>query len=229
MLFRSLFLCFPVTIDIVEKNCIIIHLMDVDRKKWIRMRGIMLKGQICLTVHHFFKTVLHKNNVVVKIQCAPDNGGVVANHEFTLSMQFVFLDESMEVAAFQIPNMPPFKDITKFWMTNRNMLVRAGFEVSRTLEGDVCIAHSYAIEETKYQGTLNHEHDCWWGHSSAVTKQGDCGSMFVANTPRGLVIAGMHLAGLENMTVILKVDKDQIDEILNQPQFNRMPIIQALS
>ena len=213
--------------DIVEKNCIVIHLMDIDRKKWIRMRGIMLKGQICLTVHHFFKTVLHKNSVVVKIQCAPDNGGVVANHEFTLSMQSVFLDESMEVAAFQIPNMPPFKDITKFWMINRNMLVRTGFEVSRTLEGDVCIAHSYAIEETKYQGTLNHEHECWWGHSSAVTKQGDCGSMFVANTPRGLVIAGMHLAGLENMTVILKVDKDQIDEILNQPQFNRMPIIQG--
>ena len=117
--------------DMVAKNCVIISVKDEDRNKWIRMRGVMLKGQTCLTVHHLFRTVLHKETVIVKIQCAPNRAGVTPNHEFTLSISSLFRDELMEIVAFQIPNLPPFRDITKFWMMNTDMYIHEGYELIR--------------------------------------------------------------------------------------------------
>lgn len=123
-----------------------------------------------------------------------------------------------DTAVINVPSMAPARDLSKFWCENI-IPVDKMIGVGRDKAGDcdVRIARGVFFAQMPLKG-LEGEYPIFIGKSTDDTKNGDCGTAYLAATPRGYTFVGMHVAGYETQAGVMRILKHELDELCEDVQ-----------
>jgi hypothetical protein len=198
--------------DAFQKNCVRLDIKALDSGRSCRTGGVMLVGQICLFNNHVLKedrefeiTVIQTNPIV----------GLTSNITFKINCDDMKHDKTRDLSVMLIRSLPPFKDITRFWVESEItvsrlcMLKRENDATMRVLDvHGVVKQNDFPIE------ALNIKVDLLMGMAQTPTQPGDCGSLAIAMTPRGPVMCGLHTVGYNNTLGVPFVVKSILDVMI---------------
>lgn len=215
---QSLAGCDPQTVrDILSRNCLFIEVRYVrdGERRVSRMCGVMYKSVYCVVPHHLFPQ--DQETYKVTVIRTPVVDGVNGNIEFELQKSEIVFNRAKEVALFRVTGVPPSKDISKFWCET-DVIVSRACVVRRSSAGqaELLDAHGLIGPQIQPVPALGVNLPLYAGRISEETKNGDCGALYVAITPRGPVIVGIHLLGRGCSVGVLHVLKQDIEGMIQE-------------
>jgi hypothetical protein len=198
--------------DMFQKNCIRLDIKSLDSGRMCRTGGVMLVGQVCLFNNHVLKedqefemTVIQTNPIA----------GLTSNITFKIHVNDMKHDKSRDLSVMLIRSLPPFKDITRFWVESDIsvlrlcMLKRENDATMRVIDVHGVVKQSnFPIEP------LNIKVDMLMGMAPIPTQPGDCGSLAIAMTPRGPAMCGLHTVGYNNTLGVPYTVKSVLDVMI---------------
>jgi hypothetical protein len=127
-------------------------------------------------------------------------------------------DASRDLAVLHVASMAPARDLSKFWCENIIPVDKmVGLGRSKSGECDHRMMHGVSLFEMPLKD-LEGEFPVFVGNCSEVTRGGDCGTLYLAYTPRGYAFVGMHVAGYENKAGVMRILKSELDVLCEQVQ-----------
>lgn len=203
--------------DLFSQNCVRINLRSLDHNYACRTSGVFARGQFLVLNAHVFKE--EGETYTMDIQNMVDQG-LSSNHTITIHKSDVKFDFERDLACLQVLSCPPYKDILKYW--NREKIpVTQMLSIRRDNTGNVIYHNVFGVtyaEEFPVEA-LSLRMPLFMGKTSVPTKNGDCGSLGVALTPRGPVIMGLHTIGYNNCCGFPHVTRARMEELLSQALF----------
>jgi hypothetical protein len=178
--------------EIVARNCVFLK-SRLENGKMRLARAVCVGGHTYVTDNHCFPdtdtfqlTVIQASNV----------DGVVPNVTFVVDQRDIKRFPHQEIAFLCIRNLPPKKNITKYFHEPTFRGVHSGLYIMRNLEGGIKKMNVDNIHmQLATVASLEEPLDVWWGSVPKDTCQGDCGAVLVTHSPVGFVILGIHLLG----------------------------------
>lgn len=154
------------------------------------------RGNIMFCNNHAFGSDEFWDITVVVGENTP---GISPNFNFRLHRQSLVRREDLDLVAFEVRAMPPRKDITKIWTVGDLPLSKARI-ISREDDGTVTdrVVHRVYAHPQLMVTELNRRMPVLIGVADRPTTVGHCGSLWMAETPKGPVIVGFHALGYNN-------------------------------
>lgn len=215
--------------QIFGRNCVMLRI-KVEGDMYTRvMRGVFIKGHMCVTNAHAFKILTAGTLYQIEIIQTNVCEGINSNIKIKLRIDNVIFSDNTDLCLFQVDSIPPFKDISKYWQNNR-ITPSSCVELIRQLDGSIEKRSIYGLSSVLQMpvDSLPHKnYDVYFGHGDQLTEEGLCGSLCIAITPRGPIIIGYHMLGAMNKVGILQIDINQIDKLLKDPRISQRPIVQS--
>lgn len=179
--------------DLFAANCVHLEIVGVDKRFRFRVRGVFIKGQRLVFNRHALKDA---TEFKMKIVVEPTSCGVTSNLEVVFSRSHVLELPEIDLVGLTVKDVPPRKDITKFWNVSAIPVTRL-VSVYRTAGGHAECDELYGAGYIPYMHVEALEYDMhtYTAKGFTETQNGDCGSLGVALTPRGPVILGFHTFG----------------------------------
>lgn len=212
--------------NILSSNCVFLRIRVEGEQCTRVMRGTFIKGHFCLTNAHAFKKTGDK--YIVSIMRQNQMNPLSSSIDIHLTRNDISFDEINDVCVFEVLSLPPFKDIIKFW-TKDTIYPSDAIELTREISGTVSINELHALNylpRTPVKA-LQGEFNIYMCTSQRLTEEGQCGSLCVSNTPRGPVIIGIHFLGKDHSMGILKIDANQIANLIQNGNFLNKSIVQS--
>lgn len=209
-------------------NCVLLHVRGNNTQTSVRhVRGVFIRGHQCITNAHGFRDDSDTYTVTV-IQ---SNNKLALNSNLTLEMKRsdVSFSETSDLCMFEVPSLPPFRDITKFW-AEKPLVWSSGLELRREETGEVNLNPIYGLEFHKgfpVEKMPQPRYDVVMGQSSDLTELGQCGSLLIATTPRGPALAGLHFLGSQHTVGFLVVTLSDIEKLAQSDIISKRPIVQG--
>lgn len=204
--------CTPASVrDLFAANCVKLEIYSLDAGFATRTGGVFLKGQMLCVNRHPFK---HGTKFKIKIISSACSQGLGPNCTIHVSRsEFQELEET-DLVVFQVLNVPPRKDILKYW-NDLQIPVSRIVSVSRTKSGETQYDEYYNVQlsENFPVESLDRKMDIYIGLTSRDTQEGDCGALGVALTPKGPVIVGMHTLGHNRSAGFPHVTRSQLERL----------------
>lgn len=212
--------------DLFSKNCVLLRI-KVDGELTTRiMRGVFIKGHRCVTNGHAFKET--GDNYTVEIIRSGSLNGVNSNIKIQIKRRDIAFSSTSDVCIFDVDSIPPFKDITTFWV-NQSIDPTSCVAFMREVDGSVSKRNVFGLTRMNQipVETMSGKYDIHYGKSDVETAVGMCGSLCVSITPRGPIIVGLHFLGKGHFTGILSVQLDELKKLEQQTHISTRPIVQA--
>jgi hypothetical protein len=217
--------------DHFHRNCIRITSTRVVHGRTITksLGAVMVKGHYCLANKHLFPE--DADDYKISIVQGPISEGLSGNVSMTVKSNDVVRRPDSDFCIIKIQSLPPFKDITKFWGEVPLPSISKALTLRRTLAGSIEFDDAYALDYSPamYQRDLNLTLNVYFGKVSVDSKDGDCGGLYIATTPRGPIIIGLHILGKERRIGVLSVMKSDIEELIceHQRRFGGVLVVQG--
>lgn len=181
--------------EMVAKNCVHLSSMCASRTTPKVIRATCLGGHIYVCNNHGLPL---DETLTVTVQARRHDTGVTPNMEVTISQHDIYRKPERDLAFVQIRNIPPRKNISGLLPLSPLGGIFKGTYVGITKEGQQFRRSVAAIKSQMFN-----VHSCgvdvdtkgWLGTVDTPTQNGDCGSMLVAQCPRGPVLLGLHFVG----------------------------------
>lgn len=212
--------------NLFAKNCVLLHIrMHGDNATRI-MRGTFLRGHQCVTNAHAFKDREARFTVTVIQQSVATEFN--ANVSFDISGSDIAFDQNNDLCVFDVTCLPPFKDISKFWV-DTEIFPSSALELMRMPDGTVAKNSIFALSLIPKIpiSELKGEFDVYFGKSTLLTEVGMCGSLCVATTPRGPILFGIHILGGDHSIGIHRVTLTHLNDLCKQKCILSRPIVQG--
>lgn len=212
--------------DMFSRNCVLLRIKVQGETTTRHMRGVFIKGHRCVTNGHAFKNT--GEEYVVEIIQSSTLQGVSSNIKIHIKRRDVAFSSVSDVCMFDVDSIPPYKDITPFWV-DHPIDPSSGVAFMREADGSVSKRNLFCLQRMNQipVETLTGRYDVHYGKSEIETAEGMCGSLCVSITPRGPIIIGLHFLGKGVYTGILSVQLKELNALSEQPQMSRRPIVQA--
>lgn len=212
--------------DLFDRNCVVLRIKGVGLNATRVLRATFIRGQQCITNGHAFNKAATKYEVTV-IQ-RPGTTGVTPNIKLLVNREDIAFDSKTDLCLFEVNCLPPFKDITTWWATS-DVAPSSAVELIRNEDGTLSKNSIFALNLLRKTPVeeLRGQFDIYFGHSAAMTEVGQCGSLCVSITPRGPIIIGFHILGINHNTGILKLTMEEIDNLSKQSCITQRPIVQG--
>lgn len=199
--------------DMFCANCVNIIVENVATGKAIRMGGVFVKGQYMLFNRHAMGDGQGRFKIKIVSQTVAD--GLSPNIVVYANRDDIVENVEKDVAMLRVNNTAPKKDITKFWNNGifpitKMLYVRrdpAGF-VEHFDVFNVMRMADFPIE------CLASKTDIYMGQSMRESKNGDCGSIAIATTPKGPVIMGIHTVGYQRTYGAPHLTLDELEAMI---------------
>jgi len=211
------------------RNCVLLRIKLQGEASVRVIRGVFVKGHLCMTNAHAFKD--HTSNAQYEITIIQSNvcEGINSNIKISLKISNVAISKETDMCLFQVDSIPPFKDITHFWQ-NRSITPSSCIELVRQIDGSIekrsIFGLSFMPNMPVDDMPLN-TYNVYFGHSDQITEVGLCGSLCIAVTPRGPIVIGIHMLGASHRVGVLQITIDQINELYTSNVFTKRPIVQS--
>lgn len=212
--------------DLFARNCVYLEIRVPGEAMTRHMRAVFLRGHQCVTNAHAFKEGAEKYTVRL-IQSSPV-AGMTSNITFDVHRRDISFDSQSDICMFDVDCVPPFKDISKFWC-DTEVSPSSAIGVLREQSGSVTYHSVFALERKNglWVEDLGNAYDVHMGVSSRETEMGMCGAVYVALTPRGPIVIGLHMLGNGNRVGIVAVTKSELERLASAPCLEQRPIVQC--
>lgn len=195
--------------DIFSRNTVNLHLEATDGPYKGFTRGFFYRGTTLVFNAHTLKG----GSFNITVLRGANEAGVSPKVTFSARKEDFVIDYAHDMAVINVPSMPPSRDLSKFWVDIQipvSKLVGFGRTKSGNVEKrDVWGCSFWPAMPMK---GLDGEFPTVVGTTGDQTKYGDCGSLYMAETPRGFVFIGMHYAGYENKPAVMYITKSAIEK-----------------
>jgi len=184
--------------DLFHANCVRLEITALDEDYVSRTGAVFLKGQNLCVNRHSFRL---GSRFMIKIIDSSPAQGLTSNSLCYVSRSEMQECVERDIVVFKLHNVPPRKDILKYW--NENVIpVTRMVSVTREMSGNATYTELFNVNycENFPVETLDVRMPVYMGVGTVMTKNGDCGSLGIALTPKGPVILGLHTLGY-NTTV----------------------------
>lgn len=179
--------------DLFAANCVLLEFQCRDVHFKYRVKGVFIKGQRLIFNRHALK---NGTDFALKIITEPTSCGITSNFTTYFKRHEVTEVEEVDLVGLTVLDVPPRKDITKFWNVSAVPITRM-VGVSRTVGGTAEYVELFNVSFQPHLpvAPLNREMHTYLAKSSVLTQDGDCGTLGIGLTPRGPVIIGVHTLG----------------------------------
>lgn len=175
--------------------------------------GVMLKGHVCLTNNHTFRVDADIYEVTLITMTVSQ--GITSNMSFVLRTNDLVRDPNVDACVFEVRSVPPFKDITKFWDFSGAKAFTKAVVVRRSELGVVNAQDVFALShyDDFRVDDLGLNMPISIGKCSNITAQGDCGGIYVATTPKGPIIFGLHILGRGTDCGVVRISNADVQSL----------------
>lgn len=204
--------CTPADVrDLFAANCVKLEIKSIDAAFATRTGGVFLKGQFLCVNRHAFK---QGTRFAIKIINSTSSQGLGPNCTVYASRSEFHELEEVDIVVLQVLNVPPRKDILKYWNEHQLPVSRI-VSVARATTGNVTYDEYFNVQlcENFPVESLDRKMDIYIGLTSRETRDGDCGALGVALTPKGPVIVGLHTLGHNRSAGFPHVTRHQLDQL----------------
>lgn len=204
--------------DFFGKNCFRLKVVStVDGKRIARYNGaVFLKGQLALTNAHSFRT--NETSYEVTVITSSTHEGLNGNITFLLMRKDITFNLDKDIAIFDVRSLPPRKNILPFWGHSDGSAYNRAVSIRRNDDGKMEALDVFKTRLVKQMPieALGIETDVLLGEVQEPSKEGDCGSLVLAATPRGTIITGLHVVGLDHRVGFLVITIDDINQLMER-------------
>jgi len=199
--------------NLFGKNCVVLRIR-ADGDVYVReTRGFFPCGHVCVTNGHSFKD--RKLSYSVEIIRSGVMPGITPNVKMRIGASDVYFHEGTDFCSFVVHELPPFKDLRKFF-ADKYLPITSAVQLVRERNGDlrnrsifgITLQNNFPIE------SLDIEQDVYLGTCSETTAVGECGALTLGTTPRGPVIIGIHVLGREHACGVLAMRVSLVNELV---------------
>jgi len=180
-------------------------------KRHKSVNGVFVSGQYLLFNNHAIPPRGVDDEVHIKLIQSRTNEGISGNLEFTLLRSDFVTDKALDVSMIKVLDLPPKKDILKFWIETDFHIGRY-ISISRANDGTVITWTVDGVQ--KYDefpvAALSGSFPILRGTADRISADGDCGSLCIASVPRGSVLCGLHLLGRNRAVGSIVIHKADI-------------------
>lgn len=197
--------------DLFSANCVRLEIKALDAQYASRTGAVFLTGQYLCANKHAFRL---GSRFQIKIIDTTASQGLTSNIVCYVSLKEMRVCEERDIIVMHLPNVPPRKNILKYWNTTMIPVSRM-VSVARDTSGNAIYSELYNVnycEEFPVE-MLQQSMPVYMGIGTQMTKQGDCGALGVALTPRGPVILGLHTLGHNQTVGFPHVTKDVLEKL----------------
>jgi len=204
----------------IEKNVVEI-VMSCESEQTAKITGaICLRDNLYMLNAHAIP-----NDKVIQLAVINESlkDGVNSNAaQVVYKNNFIFMDK--DVAVIELRGMCPKKDITKYFACDSFYGVWNGLMVGRNRDGQIFKNNlrRISLKDATWLPSVTGKH---WEYTPQIpTKAGDCGSLIIAETPKGFVLLGMHYAGIQTAYLQIAVPLSAAIPI-TQPLIEKLNIL----
>lgn len=181
--------------DMVGKNVVFLSSMSAMRTKPRTIRATCLGGHVYVCNNHGLP---QEGDLTVTVTSRNNDTGVTPNTTFRVSQKSIYRIIERDVAFLEITAIPVRRNLSTMLPNTKLGGVFKGTYVGLTAEGSQFRLHVDAIKSHIFNidaDDVKVAGQGWLGRATVPTQNGDCGSMLVADTPRGPILMGMHFVG----------------------------------
>lgn len=197
--------------NMFSANCVRLEIKALDAQYASRTGAVFLRGQFLCANKHAFRL---GTRFQIKVIDTTGSQGLTSNQLCYVSSTEMRVHPERDIVVMCLANVPPRKDILKYWNTTMIPVSRM-VSVARDVSGDATYSELFNVnycEEFPVE-MLQQTMPVYMGIGTKMTKQGDCGALGVAVTPRGPVILGLHTLGHNQTVGFPHVTKDVLETL----------------
>lgn len=194
--------------DMFSRNVVNIHIKPLEGKS-VYTRGFFYKGQHLVFNAHTLKG----QEFELRILRGANEDGVKPVIVMRAQRKDFKFSTVHDLCTLRVYAMAPARSLDKFWAEKRFPVSKLiGF--GRDKAGSVGYREVHAVNfmHMPLEG-LEGEHPLFTGVCSEETKSGDCGTLYMAYTPKGASFVGFHVAGHEHRAAIIQITRSELDEL----------------
>lgn len=174
-------------------------------------RALCIGGHTYITNNH---NLTEETDILLHITVGKRADGITENISIKLSNSCITRCPASDLCYFTLSCLPPRRDLTDMFVSKRNLSTMKGFIIGRDLDGNLSVndIHNITRRGSITIDTIDiTEH--WLAYPKNITNYGECGSIYVAETPMGPQILGLHALGNSSMCASTLVSIETIREI----------------
>lgn len=226
---------FEKLVQIVQANTLVLqqHFRSGITNRTRRGNALALEGHKVICNLHTLN--LESETLYFTITRQSSSNGVTTNIKFSMKQSDIVFYPEHDIAVMTITQLPPFKRLTSLFAKKDFSASGKGFILSRLKDSTVKVRNFIRAKRTNNvdfthfnQGKLIH--DIFSVAVDEPTEVGDCGGAYILTTPRGPVLLGIHVAGLEGVAQCLFLHDELVKEFVGKKQIiSGAPMLSAES
>lgn len=184
-------------VNTIQNNVLYVHFID---KFGDVRRGRMLGigGQLYATNNHYF---ILNQIAAVKVIRSNQEDGVSSSRVERIESEQLFVMKERDLAFVYLPNQPPMKNISKYFIDSLNLRFFGGATVVRAEDRlidirDICGGHlekNVKVHDPSMPA-MSGTFDLYFGRANKEFSAGECGSPLIMEIAHsGFCIAGLHM------------------------------------
>ena len=206
-------------IDLVSRNTMFAQyrFTSPEGKKMINdIRIMCVGGNLYMTNHHNMPTNKHEKFDLTILQgCSGQN--LSSQIYYTVYSKDMLVNAEKDLVFFRMRSLPPRSSMVDLFPSPTFKTIANGCIVSRDSMGNIDINQTRNVHcEKDYISSTTEEYsDVWAMKVARNTVSGECGSVCLAFSPSGPLIAGIHVkGGTFNTAWSMRVDRPDIEHAL---------------
>ncbi len=203
--------------DMFSRNVVNLHIKATDGSYKGYTRGFFYRGTTMMLNAHTLKG----SEFDITVLRGERSEGVIPQVTFRVKKTDFVIEDAHDLAAVNVPSMPPARDLSKFWLEDTVPVSKLmGF--GRTKAGTVDLRSVWGVNFflMELKGLVG-KFPILTGTCAEDTQSGDCGTLYMVETPRGFAFVGMHVAGYENKAAIMELPRHVMTRVAEQVQETR--------
>jgi len=202
----------------IARNCVSARIKNsnVNGNVWRPSKMTCVTGHIYMVNNHCIPDIV--DTTIIKIVESADTH-INGNCEFTICEKDVVRYPERDLAFITIRNLPPKKNIVKYFISEKIDGPLSGETIGREFDGSMNGAKCDNMRLMRQQNINTKETgkivvDLWSAKSNDKSKDGDCGSLLTVQTDLGYILAGIHFARDEwsNNIILQRVTREDLED-----------------
>lgn len=177
-------------------------------------KAFCLKGNVYVTNNHNIPPLCDSSIIVITTQTSRE--GVNENFQCKLTEAQVIRYPERDKCVLLLRNIPPKKGLYNYIVGDDVSGRYPGLFVKRQSDGSTYTQRIPILSKAKNARIerLDLIGDVWRGDVIQPTIEGDCGSLYLIDSPVGKAVVGLHIAGNCGSVVALTLTKSETDDYL---------------
>jgi len=182
------------------------------------MSGVFVQSHFLLVNAHLFRDDADEWTVTISRRSRTE--GISDCISMKVVRADLILRKDHDLCLLKVLYCPPTKDILRFW-AEKTLSFGSMSEITRRATGELTLRTVHGVYPWSKMNvpSLHIDVDVYMGtlpNTVPETRNGDCGSLAVANTPSGPAIVGIHLLGRDRLTGVMQVNRQTIEDMITK-------------